>query len=116
MQAFPSIFPRTLAAVLIAVVAGGCSSNTTKLERAQRDFEAGRYDNARIEYLNVLQADPQNATAIQQLGIIWFGEGAPLRALPYLLRAREIAPDHLDARTKLGMVFLSLGQVLEARK
>ena len=86
------------------------------LERAQRDFEAGQYDNARIEYLNVLRADPQNATAIQQLGIIWFEEGAPLRALPFLLRAREIAPDNLDARTKLGMVFMSLGEVSEARK
>jgi tetratricopeptide (TPR) repeat protein len=64
----------------------------------------------------LLRADPQNATAIQQLGIIWFEEGAPLRALPFLVRVREIAPDNLSARTKLGMVLMSLGQVSEARK
>jgi tetratricopeptide (TPR) repeat protein len=119
MQPFQSIFPKILAAVLIAVVMGGCSSETNKrslLERAQRDFNAARYDNARIAYLNVLRADPQNATAIQQLGIIWFAEGAPLRALPFLLRARGIAPENLEARTKLGLVFLSLGDLVEARK
>ncbi len=105
--------------MLIAVVVGGCSSKTNKfrlLEQAQRDFEAGQYDNARIEYSNVLRADPQNATAIQQLGVIWFEEGSPLGALPFLLRVREVAPGNLDARTKLGMVFVSLGEVSEARK
>jgi hypothetical protein len=35
------------------------------LERARRDFGAGQYDNARIEYLNVLQLDPRNRIAIQ---------------------------------------------------
>jgi hypothetical protein len=53
MQAFQSIFSRILAALLIAVAIGGCSSETNKsslLERAKRDFEAGEYDSARIEY------------------------------------------------------------------
>jgi tetratricopeptide (TPR) repeat protein len=116
---FQSIFPKILAAALIAVVMGGCSSKTKKvvlLERGLRAFEMGQYDSARIEYLNVLKADTENATAIQQLGIIWFEEGAPLRALPFLLRVRETAPDNLDARIKLAKVFVSLGDLPEARK
>jgi tetratricopeptide (TPR) repeat protein len=114
-----SVFPRILAAALIATVVGGCSAEANKvrlLERAQHDFEAGQYDNARIEFLNVLQSDPQNVTAIQQLGTIWFAEGAPLKALPFLLRTREIAPENLDSRAKLGMVLVFLGEVSEARK
>src|SRR5580704_18106873 len=101
MRTLPLDFPRLPAAVLIAVWLGGCSSETNKsrvLERAQREFEMAQYDKARIEFLNVLQLDPHNATAIQQLGMIWFEEGAPLKALPFLLRVREITPDNLDAR------------------
>jgi tetratricopeptide (TPR) repeat protein len=116
---FPLSLGRILAALHIATVISGCSPESNRvrlLEQAQRDFEAGLYDNARIEYLNVLQLDPQNATAIEQLGLIWYGEGAPLQALPFLLRVREIAPDNLDLRTKLGLVLVSLGEVSEARK
>ena len=105
--------------MLIAAIVCGCSSETNKLsllERARRDFEAGRYDNARIEYLNVLRMDPQNTNAIQQLGIIWFEEGAPLRALPFLLKAREVAPSNLNCRTKLVIALKALGQVSDAKK
>jgi tetratricopeptide (TPR) repeat protein len=119
MRTLPLDFPRLPAAVLIAVLLGGCSSETNKsrvLERAQREFEMAQYDKARIEFLNVLQLDPHNATAIQQLGMIWFEEGAPLKALPFLLRVREITPDNLDARIKLARVFVLLGELAEARK
>jgi tetratricopeptide (TPR) repeat protein len=108
-----------MAALLILVVINGCSAETNKvklLEHAQRDLAAGQYDDARIEFLKLLQSDPDNAAVIHQLGVIWFDEGAPLQALPFLLRMREIAPDNLDARTKLGLVLQFLGEISEARK
>ena len=101
------------------VVAIGCSAEAKKsrlLERADRYFESGEYDKAKIEYLNVLRADPQNATAIRRLGTIWFEQGAPLNAAPFLLKARDLVPDDLEARTKLALVFMSAGQFAEARK
>jgi tetratricopeptide (TPR) repeat protein len=95
----------------------GCSPAAKKaraLERADRYFKAGDYDKAKIEYMNVLRADHQNAIAFQQLGTIWFEEGAPLRAGGFLLRARELAPNNLDSRLKLARVFMSIGRLTEA--
>ena len=64
----------------------------------------------------MLRADPQDATAIQRLGIIWYEQGAPLRAAPFLLKTRELLPDDIDSRKKLALVFMSAGQFEEARK
>ena len=119
MQLLRRPLPRMLAAVLVAGVVIGCSSEAKKsafLKRADSYFESGEYDKAKIEYLNALRADPQNARAILRLGTIWYEQGAPLNAAPFLLAARDVAPDDLDARLKLALVFLSFGQFAEARK
>ncbi len=86
------------------------------LARAESYFEAGAYDKAKIEYLNLLKADSKNATAIERLGMIWFEQGAPLRALPFLQTARDLAPDNLKLRGKLAAAYGAVGHVAEARK
>src|SRR5271156_1279578 len=71
---------RILWAVLFAAIVSGCSREgkiSGLLERANNYFNAGQYDSARIEYLNILKLDPQNAIAFQRLGTIWFEEGTP---------------------------------------
>ena len=106
--------------LLAAVIAvGGCSSEARKgrlLERAKGFFDAGEYDKARIEYMNVLQKDPQNTVALQQLGTIWSEQGAPLRALPFLKKAVELAPDNLPVHTKLAVAYLELGLREDAKR
>jgi Tfp pilus assembly protein PilF len=97
----------------------GCSADSQKaryLELADRYFRAGEYEKAKIEYLNVLRLDFNNTIAEAQLGIIWFEQGAPLRAYPYLTKASELAPDNLEARTKLAMVLASVGEVAAAKE
>jgi predicted Zn-dependent protease len=119
MRTLKRIFPRALAAILVAGFAIGCSAEAKKsrlLSRADRYFDSRDYDKAKIEYLSVLRADPQNATAIQRLGIIWYEQGAPLHAAPFLLKARELVPDDIDSRTKLASVFMAAGQISEARR
>src|SRR4029077_9701523 len=86
------------------------------LERADRYFKAGEYDNAKIEYLNLLRLDNQNVTAFQQLGFIWFEQGVPFRAVPFLLKVRELAPQNVATRAKLALGFMAVGQPTEARK
>jgi tetratricopeptide (TPR) repeat protein len=111
-------FSRNLAVALALLLVAGCSLGTNKarlLERAERYFNAGEYDSARIEYLNLLQADAENAIAIRQLGAIWSEQGAPMRALPYLLKSRDLDPNNLDIRLRLATAFLALGQRSEAR-
>jgi tetratricopeptide (TPR) repeat protein len=105
--------------MLVAAIVTGCSSETKKLgllEQARRDFDAGRYDDARIEYLNVLQLDPRHGIAIQQLGTIWFEDGALIKALPFLLKTKELAPKELGARAKLAITMMTLGDASNARK
>jgi Tfp pilus assembly protein PilF len=118
MPTLKRILPRALAAILV-VVAVGCSAEAKKsrlLSRADRYFDSGDYEKAKIEYLNVLRADRRNAAAIQRLGAIWYEQGAPLHAAPFLLKTRELVPDDIDSRTKLASVFMATGQFEEARK
>ena len=135
MSSLKRLFPRALAAILVACVAAGCSSEGKKsgfLKRGDRYFKSGEYDKAKIEYLNLLRKDPRNVTAIRRLGTIWYEQGAPLNAAPcrYTIeRVKQIAPiwkreffeggdvwiegatadpDDVEARVKLAFVFISV--------
>lgn len=115
-----SIFsPRIITLLLVTIFVCGCSPAAKKarvLERADRYFKAGDYEKAKIEYMNVLRLDHQNVTAFGQLGFIWSEEGVPLRAIPFLLKVRELAPQNIAARSKLALGFMAIGQAPEARK
>ena len=117
MPTLERILSRALTTALV-MVAIGCSAESKKsrlLSRADRYFDSGDYDKAKIEYLNVLRADPLNATAIQRLGTIWYEQGAPLRAAPFLLKTRELVPDDVGSRAKLASVIIAAGGLEEAR-
>jgi Tfp pilus assembly protein PilF len=86
------------------------------LARAERYFKAGEYDQAKIEYLKVLQIDSGNAVAYARCGAMWADEGVPLRAAAFLLKARELAPKDSDNRYKLALVYLRAGGPNEAFK
>src|SRR6195256_5754990 len=119
MRALKTIVPAVTAISLVAATFSGChlpGSKARVMERADRYFKADEYDKARIEYMNVLRLDRTNRIAIKQLGIIWFEEGAPLRAFPFLRATRDLDPSNFSNRTKLASAFLMLGEVDGARK
>ena len=102
-----------------ALLVAGCSPAAKKArlqENAERYRSAGEYDKARIEYLNLLRADPQSVVANRQLGLIWLEQGAPVQALPFLFRAKDASSDDLATRGKLALALRSVGQFSEARK
>lgn len=110
-------FSEIFTALLLAVTLAACSGEGKKsrlLDRADRYFKAGEYDKAKIEYMNLLRVDNQNAIAFQQLGLIWTEEGAPLRAAPFLVRTRELAPNNLDNRLRLARALMSIGRLADA--
>lgn len=101
----------------IAILAS-CSAESKKArlkEKADEYFQSGEYDKAKIEYLNLLRVDPQDPNAIRQLGMIWLEQGAPLQAIPFLLKTRELEPENLDARKTLATALRKLGSIQEAR-
>lgn len=110
---------RILFAVIATTIAAGCSQEAKKsrlLRRAENYFNSGDYNKAKIEYLTFLRLDSTNATVFQRLGTIWFEQGAPIRAAPFFLKVRELAPKNIDNRIQLTRVFLSLGDASSARK
>jgi len=112
-------FRSSIAVSLAIIILCGCSKESRKArinERADRYFSAGEYDKAKIEYLNLLRLDQTNAAAFQRLGFIWLEQGVPLRAIAYLLRARELSSKDPTLRVKLAQAFAALGEPDEARK
>lgn len=112
--------PLHLAIVIGSLLAfSGCSREARRdrmLQSAAAHFEAGDYERARIEYQNVLQADPNNTAALKRLGLVWLERGAPMRALPYLLQVRTQDPNDRDVQLKTLQIALSSGKLDEARK
>ena len=117
----PDFHHRCLLSLLVVMVfaAAGCTKEVRKtrnLARAERDFAAGQYERAEIEYLKVLQVAPGNPTALGKLGSIYHDQGRFPQALYLLKKAAELAPDNADVRLKLCLTELSLGGVKEARQ
>src|SRR3982750_1653068 len=102
----------TIAATTLLLHLSGCSPAAKKArfsERAEGYFKSGDYDNAKIEYLNVLRIDQADANAYARMGAMWAGEGVPLRAGAFLVKARDLAPKDLDNRYRLASVLLQVG-------
>jgi tetratricopeptide (TPR) repeat protein len=108
-----------LAPLLALTLLAGCS-RASKVARfvASGDsyFDSQTYEQAKIEYLNALRLDPQNAHAIERIGLIWYDQGAPIRALPFLSETAKLSPANLDPRTKLALSYAWLGAMTEARR
>src|SRR5438270_10281151 len=110
---------RLIALLVLVLVACSCTSEIQKsryLARAERYFKAGEYDQAKIEYLKVLRIDSANAVAYARCGAMWADEGVPLRAVAFLLKARELSPGYLDNRYKLALLYLRIGQANDDSK
>src|SRR5438132_12953595 len=113
------IVPILTAMSLVAATIGGChlpGRTSRVMARADRYFKAGEYDKAKIQSLNLVRLDQQNVTAFQQLGFIRYEQGDPLRAIPFLLRARELATKNVASRAKLALSLMAIGHSTEARK
>lgn len=106
------------AAAALALANAGCSASTKKVYHAQRGdhyFNSGNFDQAEIEYINVLNVDPENAHAYGQLGIIYFKEGRLQRSAPFLYKGIELDTNNVELHVKLGQIYLALGQLQDAR-
>ncbi len=118
MSRIKNLILRAFLVLCITSLSCGCSraNKARTAEQAQRDLDAGEYDKAKIDYLKLLRIDQENVVAMERLGSVWLDSGAPLRALPYLLRLRQLAPENLEGRTKLARAFQAIGGDSEARK
>ena len=103
----------------VLLAATGCSREARRdwhLARADSYFKKGDFEAARIEYLNALRRDPTSVAAFRGLSVIYFERGSFSAAIPFLLRAQELAPEDLQVRLRLGRIYCSASKFDEARK
>jgi tetratricopeptide (TPR) repeat protein len=86
------------------------------LSRAEDFYQKHEYERAEIEYLNCLYLDGMKVEPVARLGELYFDQGAITRAIPFLKRAKEVSPDNLGVRVRLGLLMLTSGNREEARK
>ncbi len=101
------------------LVGAGCSpqaKTARHLARAGQYFQAEKYREAAIEYMNVLKGEPANRAAVRGMGLALSEMGEVRPAIPYLLKAEELDPRDIDVRLKLGALYLAMGDKSQARE
>ncbi|MCA9800400.1 MAG: tetratricopeptide repeat protein [Cyanobacteria bacterium HKST-UBA02] len=86
------------------------------LEKAEKAFAEGEYDQARQEYARLKERAPDNILGYLGIGRIDLLQGKNMDALEQLSKAVEIAPHSPDARFELGSTYLALGMLDDAIK
>ena len=115
---------KTLSTLALCAVAGwlllgtGCSRasrKTSHLQSAANFLAAGDYPQAEIEFRNVLTIEPNDPTATIGLARAFQEQGRVARALPLMVRGRQLAQDDVDNRLRLAAILLASGRVNDAR-
>ena len=81
------------------------------MARVMKDL--GRYSEAAAEYENILEFDPDQPTALNNLAAIYMRTGRSLDAIPLLGRALRLEEDEAAA-SNLGAIYFELGQMDKA--
>jgi tetratricopeptide (TPR) repeat protein len=91
----------SVAVTTIVFASSACTGSKRYLERGQKAFDAGKYEDAAIDFRNAIQKDRNLGEAYYKLGL------AELRAEKFpdayqaLLRAVELLPDSQEAKVSL---------------
>lgn len=89
------------AALGLALLVGGCSSEQERLEthqlRAERHLEQGRYREALVELRSALALEPENADLNFRIARVLALQGEIGRAIFYYQEARRLDPGRVDA-------------------
>src|ERR1700682_4228625 len=97
-----------LLAVVLLACSGCGTSPQTFLDRGNKFAEAGKYDDAIIQYRKALQKSPDLGEAHYRLGLAEIRKNPPVEAYNDLRRASELMPDNDKALAAFGNLSLSL--------
>lgn len=99
-----------LALCLISLT--GCNRTPQAyIERANKLYDAGKYDDAALQYRKALQIDGRSGEAHYRLALVELKRDRPVQAYGELQRAVELMPDNVQAQSRLGQLALSLYNV-----
>jgi tetratricopeptide (TPR) repeat protein len=107
------ILTRTILAAAVLSVLAACASPAEKaaayVAKAQQLYDAGDYEQAGLEARNAAQVEPKNARARYLLALVAEQKEDYKGMFGHLMVAVDADPNNLDARLKLGMVFVAIG-------
>jgi predicted Zn-dependent protease len=87
----------------------GCGRNLQfYIESGNRLYDAGKYDDATIQYRKALQKDAKSGEAHYRLALVELKLEKPIQAYGELQRAVELMPDHIQALFRLGQLALTI--------
>ncbi|MCZ6801044.1 MAG: tetratricopeptide repeat protein [Nitrospirae bacterium] len=107
------------------VLVTGCSQMSPEAKKAQHEerglayFDEGKYQEAKIEYQNVIQIDPKSAQAHYQMALIHMKLGGLTdlqAAFGELTKTVDLDPTLQDAQLKLSEFYLAARQPVKARE
>src|SRR5437867_1781231 len=107
----PSLRTSVVLSLTALLIVAGCSRSpeakkARHLERGDRYFSKEQYREAILEYRNVLQIERTNPVAIRQIGLAHYQLGEPGQAFGFLLKSKELDPNNIEVRLKLGTMYL----------
>ncbi len=123
-----------LIALLLAVALVGCGTTPTPTPatgapyvvdetlspeehfRKGNEFaQAGELDKAVAEYQAVLKANPNNTSALTNLGVVYYSQGNLDQAIAHYQKAIQIAPNDADIHSNLAAAYVQKAQIGQAQ-
>lgn len=96
---------------LVAFAATSCGKSDdierSSLSQAETLFAVGQYDKAEAIYRELLRTNPEQATAVRRLALIYFAQGQLPKAYPLLKKASELTPADMQVQLRLGQARLT---------
>jgi tetratricopeptide (TPR) repeat protein len=107
------ILMRTILATAVLAMLAACASPEEKaaafVAKAQQHFDDGDYEQAGLEVRNAAQVEPKNARARYLMALLAEQKEDYKGMFNHLLVAVDADPANIEARLKLGMVFVAIG-------
>ena len=112
------ILTRTIGAAALLSLLVACASPAEKaaayVAKAQKLYDAGDYEQAGLEIRNAVQVEPKNAKARYLMALLAEQKEDFKGMFNGLLVAVDADPSNIEARLKLGMVFIAIGDWVHA--
>jgi tetratricopeptide (TPR) repeat protein len=104
----------SLCSVVVVLALAGCGYVTSvgqHFENGNAYVQAGEYDKAAAEFEAVLAKEPDNVSALSNLGVVYYDLQKHDQAIAQYQKALELAPEDADIHSNLAAAFVQKGQL-----
>ena len=99
-----------LVVVLVGLSVLSCADSVTEAEerfaQGNEYAKGGQLDEAIAEYEAVLEAEPENVSALTNLGVVYYQKGDLDTAIDHYVRAIGISPEDADIHSNLAAAYM----------